>query len=205
MTTRGRPDALAVVGAWVQSWYWMLLLWLVFAAIPLLFPDGRLPSRGWRWPAAVGVIGAAGTVVLGMLTDTLTGQDVDYRIDNPIGIDGTAGRRAAPRVPGPQRAARGRRADRRRRRRRPVPPLARCRAAADEVVPLRVAPLVLLPLLDLLPEIVGGVMLAWVVLTLPVAIAVAVLRYRLDGIDVVINRTLVYVRADRRGGRSSTS
>ena len=27
MTTRGRPDALAVVGAWVQSWYWLLLLW----------------------------------------------------------------------------------------------------------------------------------------------------------------------------------
>ena len=26
-----------------------------------------------------------------MLTDTLTGQDVDYRIDNPIGIDGLAG------------------------------------------------------------------------------------------------------------------
>ena len=54
MTTRGEPDALAVLGAWVQSWYWMLLLWLVFAVLPLVFPDGRLPSRRWRLPAAVG-------------------------------------------------------------------------------------------------------------------------------------------------------
>jgi hypothetical protein len=30
MTTRGRPDALAVAGAWVQSWYWYLLLALMF-------------------------------------------------------------------------------------------------------------------------------------------------------------------------------
>ena len=27
-------------------------------------------------------------VVLGMLTDTLTGRNVDYRIDNPIGVEG---------------------------------------------------------------------------------------------------------------------
>ena len=51
MTTRGEPDALAVLGAWVQSWYWVLLLALVFVVLPLLFPDGRLPSRRWR-PAA---------------------------------------------------------------------------------------------------------------------------------------------------------
>src|SRR5687768_1396258 len=91
MTTRGEPNALAVLGAWVQSWYWMLLLWIVFAALPLVFPDGRLPSPRWRWPAAIGALGSAGAVVLGMLTDTLTGQDVDYRIENPIGVDGLAG------------------------------------------------------------------------------------------------------------------
>src|SRR4051794_6120125 len=50
MTTRGSPDALAVAGAWLQGWYWLLLLSLIFIAIPLLFPDGRLPSRRWRLP-----------------------------------------------------------------------------------------------------------------------------------------------------------
>ncbi len=30
MSTRGHPGALAVVGAWGQSWYWLLLLIFVF-------------------------------------------------------------------------------------------------------------------------------------------------------------------------------
>jgi hypothetical protein len=91
MTTRGEPDTLAVLGAWVQSWYWPALLALSFVALPLLFPDGRLPSRRWRPAALVVAVGVSGLVVLGMVADTLTGQDVDYRIDNPIGIPGAAG------------------------------------------------------------------------------------------------------------------
>ena len=35
MTTRGQPDALAVVGAWINSWYWYLLLALTFVYLPL--------------------------------------------------------------------------------------------------------------------------------------------------------------------------
>ncbi len=88
MTTRGQPDALATLGAWIQSWYWLLLLGLMLVYLPLLFPDGRLPSRRWFPVALSGGIGTLGAVVLGMLTDTLTGQEVDYQIDNPIGIEG---------------------------------------------------------------------------------------------------------------------
>jgi len=90
MTTRGHPDVLAVLGAWIQSWYWFLLLALTFVYLPLLFPEGRLPSRRWLPLAVLPGIGALGAVVLGALTGTLTGQNVPYRIHNPIGIDGLA-------------------------------------------------------------------------------------------------------------------
>src|SRR5918997_4284353 len=88
MTTSGRSDLLAVAGAWVQSWYWYLLLALLLIYLPLLFPDGRLPSRRFAPVALLVAIGVLGLVVLGMLTGTLSGQDVDYRIVNPIGIEG---------------------------------------------------------------------------------------------------------------------
>ena len=47
MSMRGHPDALAVVGAWTQGWYWYLLLALALIYLPVLFPDGRLLSRRW--------------------------------------------------------------------------------------------------------------------------------------------------------------
>jgi hypothetical protein len=41
-----------IVGAWVQTWYWWLVIVLASIYLPLLFPDGRLPS--WRWlPVAI--------------------------------------------------------------------------------------------------------------------------------------------------------
>jgi len=192
MTTDGRADALAVLGAWVQAWYWLLLLWLVFAVLPLIFPDGRLPSRRWRLPAAVGALGAAGLVVSGMLTGTLTGQDVDYRIDNPIGIDGLPGAEEQAVFPvfsvlvlvGVVTAVAA-----------VVVRFRRSRGAERQQMKwflFAVAPVLALPVTENLPGGIGGVLLAWVLLGTPVAVAVAVLRYRLDGIDVVINRTLVY-------------
>lgn len=84
----GRPIALAIAGAWVGTWYWFALLALTFVFLPLLFPDGRLPSRRWTPVAVVAGIGTAAAVILGGLTETLSGQDVEYQIDNPIGIKG---------------------------------------------------------------------------------------------------------------------
>jgi signal transduction histidine kinase len=192
MTTRGEPDALAVLGAWLQSWYWLALLALSFIALPLLFPDGRLPSRRWRPAAWIAAVGPVGLVVTGMVTETLTGQDVDYRIANPIGIDGAPGAEESPLFPvfgvpmafGLLLALAA-----------VVARFRRSRGAERQQMKwfvVAAAPLLALPVGELLPGWLGGIPMMLVLFGLPVAIAVAVLRYRLDGIDVVINRTLVY-------------
>jgi hypothetical protein len=52
--------------------------------------------------------------------------------------------------------------------------------------------ILLAPVVDRLPDVVNGVWLALVLIATSTAIGIAVLRYRLYDIDVVINRTLVY-------------
>ena len=55
-------------------------------------PTAGCRRRGGGCPPRVGAVGSGRPrSCLGMLTGTLTGQDVDYRIDNPIGIDGLPG------------------------------------------------------------------------------------------------------------------
>src|SRR5215204_6837740 len=89
MATRGRPDALAILGAWTQYWYFLLSLALVY--LPLLFPDGRLPSRRWLPVAIVPGVGTMGMVVLGALADKLLVEEgPGYEIANPVGIEGLA-------------------------------------------------------------------------------------------------------------------
>ena len=192
MVTRGHPDTLAILGSWVQSWYWLLLVALVFVYLPLLFPDGRLPSRRWLPVAVLPGIGTLGVVVLGALTDTLTGQDVDYRIDNPIGIKGLAhvedlpvfgvltGLYAVGAV-GAVAAV--------------VVRFRRSRGIERQQIKWFVYPVALIPTIpvgDYLPGIISNVAFVVVLIGLPTAIGIAILRYRLYDIDVIINRTLVY-------------
>jgi hypothetical protein len=193
MSTSGHPDALAVVGAWANSWYWYLLLALTFIYLPLLFPDGRLPSRRWLPVAVVPAIGVAGIAILGALTETLRGQTFDYRIDNPIGIEGLGyvedlqafavlggGALAIGTVGSVLSVA-----------------VRFRRSRGTERQQLKwflyaAAPIVAFPAIDSLPPIVSGLLSGWVLVGLPTAIGIAVLRYRLYEIDLVINRTLVY-------------
>jgi hypothetical protein len=192
MITRGRPDWLAVVGVWVNSWYWFMFIALAFIYLPLYFPDGRLPSRRWLPVAVITGIGVLVVVVLGMLTDTLRGQDVDYRIENPIGIEGLPPVEELPFFGVLS-----------------VPLVIGCvGAVAAVVVRFRrssgverqqmkwflyaAAPILTFPITDYLPGIVSGLVFGWMLIGLPTAIGIAVLRYRLYDIDVVINRTLVY-------------
>jgi signal transduction histidine kinase len=75
--------ALAVIGEYAL--YPLALLPLLF----LLYPDGRLPSRRWRW-AAIGLVGGTTLAFLGFLFRP--GPFNNYREDgilyeNPLGID----------------------------------------------------------------------------------------------------------------------
>ena len=192
MTTRGRPDALAVFGAWANGWYWLVLLALVFIYLPLLFPDGRLISRRWLPVALLPAFGIDGVMVLASLAETFRGQDIDYRIDNPIGVEGLAHVEDLPVfvlfggvyavgavgafVSVAVRFRRSRGIERQQ--------LKWFLYAA--------APILTVPVADSLPGVVSGLVFAWLLFGLPAAIGIAVLRYRLYDIDLVINRTLVY-------------
>jgi hypothetical protein len=192
MSTRGQPDALAVIGAWTQTWYWYLLIALAFIYLPLLFPDGRLPSRRWLSVAVLPGIGTLGMVVLGALTETLHDSTAGYTIDNPIGIEGLAFVEDLP-IFGLLSALFG---------------VGLVGAVGSVVVRFRrsrgverqqmkwfvyaVALLLTFPLEGLLPDIVDNVLFGLTLIAIPTAIGIAVLRHRLYEIDIVINRTLVY-------------
>jgi hypothetical protein len=193
MTIRAHPDALAIVGAWIGSWYWFLLLALVLIYLPLLFPDGRLPSRRWLPVAVLPGLATLGVVVLGALADTLLMNEAPGReIDNPIGIEGLAPVEDLP-IFGVLTA---------------LLLVGIVGAVASVVVRFRrsqgverqqmkwflyaAALLLLFPVGGPLPQIVESVVFAVVLLALPTAVGIAVLRYRLYEIDLVINRTLVY-------------
>ena len=193
MTTRGRPDALAVIGAWANSWYWFAVIALVFIYLPLLFPDGRLLSRRWLPFAVLPGIGLAGIIVLGAIAETLRGQNVDYRIENPIGIEGLAHVEDLPAFDALGLGLLG------------IGTVGAIASVAVRFLRSRgterqqlkwflyaVAPIPYFPIADYGPLILDALAFAWILLGLPAAIGIAVLRYRLYDVDLIINRTLVY-------------
>jgi len=197
VATRGQPDALAVFGVWIGQWVWGLILALTVIYLPLLFPDGRLPSRRWLPVAVLGGIGTLVLVVLSALKDTLGldaggAEGVHFRIDNPIGIEGLGLVDDLPifgvlnglllvGVVGAGVSV--------------VVRFRRSRGVERQQMKWFVyaASLILLaPVVNFLPEVVNGVWFALVLIATSTAIGIAVLRYRLYEIDLVINRTLVY-------------
>jgi hypothetical protein len=56
---------------WYTHGWPLMFAWIV--AIAFVFPDGRLLTRRWRWPAALGVVSFAVTTVGGVLD----GEDLD--------------------------------------------------------------------------------------------------------------------------------
>jgi hypothetical protein len=203
MLTRGRPDALAVVGAWAANCYWFVMLALALFYLPMLFPDGRLPSRRWLPVAVLTGIAASGFVLPRAFMDTLPLNGAPgYEIDNPIGIEGLG---LIENLPLFGILLNG------------LLALAFVGTAASVVVRFRrsrgierlqmewfVYVTVVLVGGSILTSVIGvatgfrwleqfSFVLSMVALVgLPITVGIAIFRYRLYNIDLIINRALVY-------------
>ncbi len=179
--------------AWISSWVWVLHLGL-FVFLALLFPDGRPPSSRWRplvW--GIGVVLVAGTISVALWPETARGFDP---INHPLGTE------VATDVINPVETivyALGLIAA--------ASLLARLRGSKgverQQVKWFTYAVAVLATsatLAYVVFESMGVVWLGWIssvlviagVVGLPAAVGIAILRYRLYNIDLIINRTLVY-------------
>jgi hypothetical protein len=169
---------------WVAQWAWAPSVGLLFTFVPLLFPDGRLPSPGWRpvaWLSAISIVLTSGlyAVLLWPLRAVVDrepeqlltgGQAVVFNAAFPFMV--LCGLACLTALAVRFRQARG---------------IERQQlkwflfASAITVGIVSASELVsILWFLPLLPAI-------------PVAVGIAILRYRLYEIDRIINRTLVYV------------
>jgi hypothetical protein len=186
-TAPGGPLAI-----WVGSWVWAPGLGLLLTFVPLLFPDGRLPSRRWRpvaWLSAVPI------VVITVVTAVVLWPWRGPALLDPGGVDqGTAGLGV---VPFPAfvlmllcglacltalllRFLRSRGVERQQLK------WLLFASAVTIAIFLVVQP-------NTSQEWTLGVLLALPLFpAVPVAAGVAILRYRLYEIDRIINRTLVY-------------
>jgi hypothetical protein len=188
-----QPSALFLLGLVVAGILW---LWLIFPLlfIILYFPTGSLPSPRWRWLRTLGVGLIVFFLVAGLLLAEewpAPGEPPPWTVPNPIGgvasfefpyplwvallLTFVAGSVASLFV-------RFRRAD---------------RVERGQIKWLLYACGIFLVVYTLgftnvaLNDI-GNAVLNLSILSLPVAIGIAILRYRLYDIDVVIRKTLVY-------------
>jgi hypothetical protein len=71
--------------AWFTSWIWTFSVGL-FVFLCLLFPNGQLPSRRWRWAAWLsGIVILAGAVLIAFQRGPIAGLGP---ISNPLGLEG---------------------------------------------------------------------------------------------------------------------
>ena len=181
---------------WLQLWIWVPFVALITVYLPLLFPDGRLPGPRWRpvsWAAAgCGVIAASALAIT-------PGVVVNLRaLRNPFGVHPAAVSNTAIAVGLAGligcvvvavwsllvRARRGTSVERQQ---------IKWLAYAGCLVAATLVPSTILSLSTGTAARIAEGALMIAIVTVPVAVAVAVLKYRLYEIDRIISRTLAYV------------
>jgi hypothetical protein len=189
---RAGSQALGETAAWYSNLSWIPFILVPCTFLLLLFPDGGLPTRRWRW---VAWCAGAGIVGVFLTLGLKPGPFEDYpQLENPYGIEtslldpltgiafltlliGIAGSAASLFVR--FRRARGAL-------RHQIKWLALAGAVAGLIVPIASVGS------ELWGTVATNVASMLGVMSLPLAAAIAILRHRLYDIDVVINRTLVY-------------
>lgn len=181
----------ALFAAWVYSWLWFPAVALILL-VPILYPTGRAPGRRWR-VVLNGLIGMVTviTIVIMFYPGTL-GDGTPPLPDNPVGIG------ALESVPGGDAligiafvllvvsAALAM-----------IVRFRRSRGDERQQMKWMTFAAVFLAAGLIVPDVVGvkdtgDVFFAISVSTLPIALGIAMLKYRLYEIDRLINRTLVY-------------
>jgi hypothetical protein len=192
-----RPNSLPAGEAMAWTSYWILPVIIGLSVFYLLlFPTGLLPSRGWRPLAWLTVA----FVFVGVISGAFSTGPVEglSPIRNPLGIDGF------PNVYGAVLDI--------------MAPVLLVAAAASVFMRLRyaigvesqqikwfayaaAATVIGLFLAYVIPTVIdtplwferaGYAVLIAVIPAIPISIGIAILRYRLYDIDIIINRTLVY-------------
>ena len=181
----------AIAFGWAYMWLWYVLIALI-GFVPLLFPDGHVPGPRWRWVARALI----GLVVLGVLGIGVSpGQVGDGEApwpQNPLGIEALKGLLDVL---------------------EPIVAISLVlmllasvisvifrfqRSRGDERLQLKsmLYSVVLICLLFVVPAVFGGslgdVGFALAIMLIPVAVGIAMLKYRLYDVDRVISKTLVY-------------
>jgi hypothetical protein len=174
---------------WVANWIWVCGFPPLITALLLLFPDGRLPSRRW-WPAAALVGTALAAMLVGYMLDP--GAMDDYpRADNPLGVPGTQVllEIAYPLFAAGAVASAAALVTRFRRSRGVERQQLKWMAAAAA---LAVCAWAVNAVLDQVFGVNSSFFLPLVLLAIPAAATVAILRYRLYELGRIVNRALVY-------------
>jgi hypothetical protein len=193
----GSLPAAAIVG-WVNSWIWVITVALVAIFVPLLFPNGHFLSPRWR---AVGVATIAAAIFLGAALALNEGplNNAPF-VTNPFGVAGFRAIDPISKTSGPAFLI-------------GYGGMIACAAAAISSVVVRFRSSRGVERQQIKTLAFGGGILVVGFLAggglqeqgkigqlffiaamqvVPVAVAVAVLRYRLYDIDLLINRAIVY-------------
>jgi hypothetical protein len=184
------PDLLL----WVGNWIWVFGFPPLITVLLLLFPDGRLPSRRWR-PVGWAVGATLALLAIGFAFEP-GGLDDFPRVENPFGVHGDLGRLVDTLQAtgfavlvfgaigsGAALVVRFRRSHGVERQQ------LKWMAAAAALV---IIAWLINSFLDQAFGVNSAFFLPIVLLAIPAAATVAILRYRLDDLGRIVNRTLVY-------------